>query len=109
MLLMPIRALDVTLPGGWRVVLMTTPTGGLLQLTSPTEGMPVFQYRLTAATSDVLTSGAYVPSIFHDDHGNPLVFFMHRSPKNPSLVWICDRGQMGWVPESPWMRRKRPV
>jgi hypothetical protein len=105
---MPIRAMDVTMHGGWRVVLTVTPKGGLLHLTGPGDGMQVFEYVLTASSSDVLTSGSYVPSIFHDDQGKPLVFFMHRWPRNPSLVWICDRVQMGWVPESPWMRWRRP-
>jgi hypothetical protein len=108
MTIMPIRAMDVTLPGGWRVVSVKTITGGLLQLTGPGDNAEVFEYPLTSTSVGMLTSGACVPSIFHDDQGKPLVLFMHRWPKNPSLVWICDQVQMGWVPEAPWMRRRRP-
>jgi hypothetical protein len=101
---MPIRAMDVRFPEGWRVVLMRFSTGGLLQLTGPDGDADMFEYPLTSSSTDMLTGGSYVPSLFHDDQGKPLVFFMHRWPRNPSLVWICDRGQMGWVPEAPWKR-----
>jgi hypothetical protein len=59
--------MDVTLPGGWRVVLTETSTGGLLQLTGPGDDAEVFEYPPTSTSVGMLTSGAYVPSIFHDD------------------------------------------
>lgn len=98
---MPIRSMDTRFSNGWRVVLTSNSTGGLLRLMGldPDES---YEYPLTTFTKDLITSGAFVPSMYQDDHGKPIVFFMNRSPKRPSLVWICDRIQMGWVPDAPW-------